>query len=233
MGANYQVMPTDYQCDMAVANRAFTFAWSKFSNMMGGGHILYVETSTDPVLCALDKKCGIDALQVTDSNEVRTLAVRLQWTKKYGQRWAPFNAWTFRYERYNGHRTEVEKLQRLLEDHRKPAPMLIGPRVTLHVYVADEARIFLSAGAVSTINITEYICELEKLNAIPRYKRLAEVRDSDLAWIIPNQQNADMLVIPWARFQKNYEQIFGKSPKTSFQCEQLADIRHSTFGELV
>ncbi len=72
--------------------------------LVGGGEIIPVESVADKGMATmLDQRSGIDAWHLSQDQQVRGIASRVQWTSR------PWNTFTVRYTRDSGAKTEFEK----------------------------------------------------------------------------------------------------------------------------
>ncbi|GAG54689.1 unnamed protein product, partial [marine sediment metagenome] len=79
--------------------------WPVFSEWLGGGKIIPIETIMDSKFCELlDMTAGIDAWQIINFKGIRGIASRIQWGK------TNWRSWTIRYEKKSGYDTEFQRL---------------------------------------------------------------------------------------------------------------------------
>jgi len=111
-----------------------------------GKQIIEIESSDNNVLQMFDKYSGVDAIQITNDNQIRGIAMRVQ----YGNAW---NTFTIRYKRTSGAKTEYEKRVDALENEKA------YPHLTVQCYLSNDGETILSVGIIRTRDLYKQIQE--------------------------------------------------------------------------
>lgn len=131
--------------DAAIARSADEFrhtVWPHFSDALGGGALIPVETVTDSTFAvALDALGMTDAWQVVSGTGIRGLATRIQWGPK------SWDTWTIRKRLPSGRPTEYDKLTRDSDWHL--------PQYVIQAYVCD--GVLLGAAAIQTSDLQQIL----------------------------------------------------------------------------
>ncbi len=122
-----------------------------------GNRIIEIESSDNNILQMFDKYSGVDAIQVTNDNQIRGIAMRVQ----YGNAWDTF---TIRYKRSSGVKTEYEKRMDAIQNEK------MYPQLTVQCYLSSDSKEVLSVGIIRTKDLYEQIQNKE----IVKYREAAE-----------------------------------------------------------
>lgn len=127
-----------------------------------GKEIISIENSSHPILRMFDKYSGIDAIQITKDNQIRTIAIRVQ----FGTAWDTF---TIRYKRHNGAETEYKKRLDAIKNEK------LYPNLTLQCYLSNDFKEILSCGIIQTKTLYKQIQERPEIKKIRSAKEDANI----------------------------------------------------------
>ena len=116
-----------------------------------GSKIIEIETSDNDVLQMFDKYSGVDAIQVTKDNQLRGVAMRVQ----YGKAW---NTFTIRYKRSSGSKTEYEKRVDAIENEK------MYPQLTVQCFLSSDSKEILSVGIIRTKDLYDQLKDKSIVN---------------------------------------------------------------------
>jgi len=141
-----------------------------------GNKIISIEGSSHPVLQMFDKYSGIDAIQITKDNQLRTIAIRVQ----FGTAWDTF---TIRFERHTGAETEYKKRIDAIQNEK------LYPNLTLQCYLSDDFKEILSCGIIYTKALYRQIQER------PEIIRSRSVREDNNVFLYVSFYDLDEVLI--------------------------------------
>lgn len=139
-------MKADVARDLEASARDFkALVWPAIRNLIGGGDLATVESST---LNDYDSIAGVDAWQLGPNGMVG-IASRVQWGET---NWASF---TVRLSRASGVKTEYQKRLDALQHEDEG---YLSPQLTIQGYVSEQGTgKLLSVGVVATKDLFRYI----------------------------------------------------------------------------
>jgi len=138
-----------------------------------GKELIEIESSNNNVLNMFDKFSGVDAIQITKDNQIRGVAMRVQ----YGNAW---NTFTIRYKRASGAKTEYEKRVEALKNEKT------YPQLTIQCYLSNDAKKILSVGIIRTRDLYE---QIEKYPDIRNFRKAKEDGNKFMYVHFDNLQN--------------------------------------------
>lgn len=109
-----------------------------------GERIISIENSDNKIISLFDRYSGIDAIQITKDNQIRTMAIRVQ----FGKAW---NTFTIRFKRHTGAKTEYEKRLDAIKNEK------LYPNLTLQCYLSPDLKEILSYGLIFTKDLYRQI----------------------------------------------------------------------------
>lgn len=115
--------------------------WPAISPKIGGGDLIQIENTKDPLATKLDRFAGIDAIQQING-QLRTIACRVQWGD------TDWSAFSVRESKTNGAETEFAKRLNAINND------FVYPILTIQAYISEK-RIgkLLSVGCIKTIKL--------------------------------------------------------------------------------
>lgn len=136
---------------------------NKFLNFINsmtkdGKELIEIESTDNNILQMFDKFSGVDAIQITKDNQIRGVAMRVQ----YGNAW---NTFTIRYKRTSGAKTEYEKRVEALKNEKA------YPHLTVQCYLSNDGNEILSVGIIRTRDLYE---QIEKYPHIRNFRKAGE-----------------------------------------------------------
>lgn len=119
--------------------KLFLQTWEKLKHKLGGGEVISLEDSKSPLARHLDRRSGIDWLQLLPDGGIRGIASRCQWG------W--YDSFTVRAEKLLTHaQTELEKRIRDISEG------YLYPQITCQSYF-DEDGDLIQAAACDTYTL--------------------------------------------------------------------------------
>ena len=172
------------------SERLRDIVWPMAGPSLGGGTLQFVESESGELAEILDRKAGIDALQV-NSVGMRGIASRIQ---PADRNWKTH---TIRYSIYGQNGIDTEYHKRLRAIHDKEGGYLYPP-VTMQAYLDNVTLEPLGIAWIRTAILFEYI---EQGCCGDKY----DVRNGRADWYIQsNKEDGNMfIVVPWQRFEQS------------------------------
>lgn len=167
---------SDFKSDLKDSAAAFLrVVWPAMKNMVGGGKIIPIESVTDDSMTEmLDRYSGIDAWHLSDGQQMRGVASRVQW----GNAW---NTFTVRYTRDSGAKTEYEKRKFDIESNAG----WLYPHLTVQAFIGgkkgDNGEL-LSVAVIKTKSLVDACGAILDGGIDPRFGGIRRTGNAVFIW---------------------------------------------------
>lgn len=141
-----------------------------------GGELVPVESVTDSDMASMiDRRSGIDAWHLSDSDRIRGIASRVQFGRK------AWNTFTVRRSRDTGSQTEYEKRRRDIASNQG----WLYPHLTVQAFIDDsgEEPKFLAAAASTTETIIQTCDAIEDGKISPPNGGIRRAQNATFFWV--------------------------------------------------
>lgn len=167
---------SDFKSDLKDSAAAFLrVVWPAMKNMVGGGKIIPIESVTDDSMTEmLDRYSGIDAWHLSDGQQMRGVASRVQW----GNAW---NTFTVRYTRDSGAKTEYEKRKFDIESNAG----WLYPHLTVQAFIGGkkgENGELLSVAVIKTKSLIDACGAILDGGIDPRFGGIRRTGNAVFIW---------------------------------------------------